>query len=207
LIDMVRDLRERENMISRERVLEIFRETGVLMEGHFLLTSGRHSEKYLQCAKVFQYPGYSEELTQALAESFKDDKIDLVIGPAVGGIILSYEMGRCLGVRTVFAERENGRMALRRGFEIPEDSRVLIVEDVITTGNSVREVMDLVKAHRAQVVGVGAFVDRSSGGVEFGVKFSAVITLDIKSYNSDQCPICITGKPLVKPGSRNLPRH
>jgi orotate phosphoribosyltransferase len=192
-------------MLSRDRVMEIFKKTGVLMEGHFLLTSGRHSDKYLQCARVFQYPEFSEELARALAEGFKDDKIDLVIGPAIGGIVLSYEMGRCLGVKTIFAERENGEMTLRRGFEIPEGTRVLVVEDVITTGGSVREVIELVRAHGAQIAGVGAFVDRSSGRIDFGVKFMAVVTLEVESYEAANCPICSTGIPLVKPGSRNLP--
>ncbi|MFO7154217.1 MAG: orotate phosphoribosyltransferase [Caldicoprobacter oshimai] len=190
--------------MDRERVLQIFRETGVLLQGHFLLTSGRHSGEYLQCAKVFQYPRYAEEITRALADKFKDDRIDIVVGPAIGGIILSYEMGRCLGIKTIFAEREDGKMTLRRGFEIPEGSRVLVVEDVVTTGGSVKEVMEVVKNCGGEVVGVGAVVDRSGGNVDFGVKFHSVISMDVKSYAPEECPICRTGLPLVKPGSRNI---
>lgn len=190
--------------MDREKVLQIFMETGVLLQGHFLLTSGRHSDRYLQCAKVFQYPRYAEEITRALADKFKDEPVDMVVGPAIGGIILSYEMGRCLGVKAIFAEREDGRMALRRGFEIPEGSRVLVVEDVVTTGGSVMEVMELVKSCGGQVVGVGTVVDRSGGKVDFGVKFHSVISLDVKSYAPEECPICRTGLPLVKPGSRHI---
>jgi len=190
--------------MERERVLQIFRETGVLLQRHFLLTSGRHSGEYLQCARMFQYPRYAEEITRALADKFRDDSIDLVVGPAIGGIILSYEMGRCLGVKAIFAEREGGRMTLRRGFEIPEGSRVLVVEDVVTTGGSVMEVMEVVKSCGGEVVGVGAVVDRSGGSVNFGVKFHSVISMDIKSYAPEECPICKTGLPLIKPGSRNI---
>ncbi|MBM7581990.1 orotate phosphoribosyltransferase [Caldicoprobacter guelmensis] len=190
--------------MDRERILQIFKETGVLLQGHFLLTSGRHSGEYLQCAKIFQYPWYAEEVTRALAEKFKDDHIDIVVGPAIGGIILSYEMGRCLGVKTIFAEREDGKMTLRRGFEIPAGSRVLVVEDVVTTGGSVKEVMEVVRNCGGEVVGVGAVVDRSGGSVDFGVKFCAVISMDVKSYAPEECPICKTGLPLVKPGSRNI---
>lgn len=193
--------------MDRERILQIFRETGVLLQGHFLLTSGRHSGEYLQCAKMFQYPRYAEEITRALADKFNDQCIDIVVGPAIGGIILSYEMGRCLGAKAIFAEREDGRMTLRRGFEIPEGSKVLVVEDVVTTGGSVREVMEVVKNCGGQVVGVGAVVDRSGGTVDFGVRFHSVISMDVRSYAPEECPICKTGLPLVKPGSRNMNIH
>lgn len=192
-------------MLSKEKVLEIFRKSKVLMEGHFLLTSGRHSDKYLQCARVFQYSEYTEQLAGALADEFHSDKIDLVIGPALGGIILSYEMGRSLGVKTLFSEREKGEMVLRRGFEIPKGAKVLVVEDVITTGGSVQEVIDLVHQYGAEVIGVGAFVDRSGGNVDFGSKFRAVISLDVESFSPEACPLCKANKPLEKPGSRNLP--
>lgn len=193
-------------MLSKENVLDIFRRSKVLMEGHFLLTSGRHSYMYLQCARVFQHPEYSEQMAQTLAEEFHEDKIDMVIGPAIGGIVLSYEMARCLGVVSLFTEREKGEMVLRRGFEIPPGSRVLVVEDVITTGGSVQEVIDLVKRHDAMVVGVGAFVDRSGGKADFCTKFRTVISLNVESFASEDCPLCKEGKPLVKPGSRDLPQ-
>ena len=190
-------------MITDKRIQEIFRQSGVLMEGHFLLTSGRHSNRYMQCAKVFQYPRWTEELSRALAEKLPGPAADVVIGPAIGGIILSYEMGRCLGVKAVFAERENGEMTLRRGFEVPAGARVLVAEDVVTTGGSVREVMELVKKLGAEVVGVGAFVDRSGGKVDFGVPFTSVLSLEIRSYLPGECPMCKNHLPIVKPGSRN----
>lgn len=192
-------------MTQADRVLEILKETGVLLQGHFLLTSGRHSDRYMQCARVFQYPAYSEELSRMLAEQLKGLNIDVVIGPAIGGIIFSYEMGRVLGVKTLFAERENGVMTLRRGFSIEPGSRVLVVEDAVTTGGSVREVIALTQALGAQVVGVGSLVDRSGGTVDFGVPFYAVYRTVIESYTAEECPLCKEGKlPLVKPGSRNL---
>mgnify|MGYP000695876218 CR=1 FL=1 len=193
-------------MTQEDRVLEILTETGVLLQGHFLLTSGRHSDKYMQCARVFQYPEYSEELSRMLADQLSGDlDIDLVIGPAIGGIVFSYEMGRVLGVKTLFAERENGDMTLRRGFAIEPGSRVFVVEDAVTTGGSVKEVIALVKSLGAKVVGVGSLVDRSGGTVDFGVPFYAVYRTVIESYTPEECPICKDGKiPLVKPGSRNL---
>jgi len=192
-------------MTQEDRVLEILKETGVLLQGHFLLTSGRHSDKYMQCARVFQYPAYSEELSRMLADQLGDLDIDVVIGPAIGGIVFSYEMGRVLGVKTLFAEREGGAMTLRRGFSIETGSRVFVVEDAVTTGGSVKEVIDLVQSLGAQVVGVGSLVDRSGGTVDFGVPFHAVYRTVIKSYEPDACPLCKEGKiPLVKPGSRNL---
>ncbi|MBE7010230.1 MAG: orotate phosphoribosyltransferase [Ruminococcaceae bacterium] len=191
-------------MMTKERVLEILKEAGVLQEGHFLLTSGRHSEKYLQCAKIFQYTKYSEELCAALAEKYKDAGVELVIGPAIGAIQMSYEVSRHLGVKNIFAERENGEMTLRRNFEITPGQRVLVVEDVVTTGGSVREVIDIVKKHGGEVVGVGVVVDRTGGKIDFGVPLESVISLDVVSYEPDDCPLCREGKPLVKPGSRNL---
>jgi orotate phosphoribosyltransferase len=192
------------NKMDRNSVLKIFTETGALLKGHFLLTSGRHSSEYLQCARVFQFPWHAQELTQVLAGFFKDQPIDMAIGPAIGGITLSYEMGRCLGTKTIFAERENGDMTLRRGFEIPQGSKVLVVEDVITTGGSVKEVMELVRFYGGEIVGVGAVVDRSCGSVDFGVKFCSVIAMEVKSYEPEDCPICQTGLPLIKPGSRKI---
>ena len=132
-------------MLSKDRVIEIFKETEVLLEGHFQLTSGRHSNQYMQCAKILQYPNYAEEIAKGLAEEFKDDNIDMVVGPAMGGIIIAYELARQLKCKNLFAEREDGKMTLRRGFTIPKGTRVLVAEDVITTGGSVREVIDIVK--------------------------------------------------------------
>lgn len=190
--------------MTKERVLEILKEAGVLMEGHFLLTSGRHSDKYLQCAKIFQDARYSEELCGALAEQFKDKGIELVIGPAIGAIQMSYEVSRQLGVKNIFAERENGKMTLRRSFSIEPGQKVLVVEDVVTTGGSVREVIDIVKEHGGVVAGVGVVVDRTGGKIDFGVPLSSVISLDVTSYEAEACPLCRENIPLVKPGSRNL---
>ena len=190
-------------MISKERVLEIFKEAGVLLEGHFLLTSGRHSNRYLQCAKIFRNTRYREELCAALADYYRNDGVEVVIGPAMGAVQMAYEVSRSLGCENFFAERENGAMTLRRGFAVQPGQKVLRVEDVITTGGSVREVMDLVKAAGGEVVGVGSIVDRTGGKIDFGVPFHAVISLDVESWEADECPLCKAGAPApYKPGSR-----
>lgn len=191
-------------MLTKEEVLKILKDKEAMLEGHFLLTSGRHSDRYMQCAKLFQYPDVSELICKQLAEKFADNQIDLVVGPAIGGIIIAYEMARQLGVKNIFAERENGRMTLRRGFVVEKGQRVLVCEDVVTTGGSVREVIELVQAQGAEVVGVGSVVDRSNGKVDFGVPFQAVLSMEVVSYEPDHCPICATGMPCVKPGSRKI---
>ncbi len=192
-------------MITEDRVIEILKEAGVLLEGHFRLTSGRHSNKYLQCAKIFRNTKYSEELCSALAEHFKNDNIELVIGPALGAVQMAYEVSRSIGCENFFAERENGVMTLRRGFAVKPNQRVLIVEDVVTTGGSVREVIDLVKQQGGNVVGVGSIVDRTGGKIDFGVPFKAVISMNVESWEPDECPLCKEGKiDLVKPGSRKV---
>ncbi|KAB3534124.1 orotate phosphoribosyltransferase [Alkaliphilus pronyensis] len=192
-------------MLNKERVLEIFKETNMLLEGHFLLTSGRHSNQYMQCARLLQYPWYTEEITAGLAEEFINDNIDIVIGPAMGGIILAYELARKLKAINIFAERENGTMTLRRGFTIPKGARVLVAEDVITTGGSVRETIDIVKEHGGGLVGVALLVDRSNGKIDFGTKQRAALTTEVKSYTAEECPICKEGNfELVKPGSRKV---
>lgn len=188
--------------MNKEEILSLLRSTGVMLEGHFLLTSGRHSDRYMQCAKLFQYPDISEMFSKELAQKFSG--VNLVAGPAIGGIILAYEVARQLGVPNIFAERENGVMTFRRGFSIPEHANVLIVEDVVTTGGSVREVMELVRASDANVTGVGCVVDRSAGQVDFGVPFNAVLSMEITSYEQDVCPLCKSGTPAIKPGSKNL---
>lgn len=192
-------------MLTQEEIIRIFKEKEVMLEGHFLLTSGRHSDKYMQCAKLFQYPDVSEMICRQLAEQFSDMEINLVVGPAIGGIIMAYEVSRQLGVKNIFAERENGKMTLRRGFTVPENAKILVTEDVVTTGGSVKEVIALLQEMGAEVVGVGSVVDRSAGNVDFGVPFRAVLSMEVKSYEAGDCPICKTGIPLVKPGSRALP--
>jgi len=192
-------------MLNEKRVIEILEESKVLLKGHFLLTSGRHSNEYMQCAQILQYPEFTEELAKGLAEEFKEDKIDMVIGPAMGGVIIAYEMARQLKVKNLFAERENGKMVLRRGFTIPEGTRVLIAEDVITTGGSVVEVAEVVKEQGGEVVGVAVLVDRSNGAINFGTKLRAALTTEVKSYEAQECTLCKEGKiDLVKPGSRKI---
>lgn len=192
-------------MISQETVKEVLIKAEVLLEGHFLLTSGRHSDKYMQCAKLLQYPEYSETIAAAIAQNFKDEQIDIVIAPAIGGIIIGYEVARQLKVKNMFAERVDGKMTLRRNFEIPEGAKVLVVEDVVTTGGSVKEVMEVVKQQGGQVIGVGVIVDRSNGAVDFGVPCRAALSMEVVSYAPEECPICKnTDLPVVKPGSRQF---
>lgn len=190
--------------MKKQEVLKILTDLKVLNKGHFLLTSGRHSDTYLQCAKIFMYTKYSEMFSKEIAREFNNIKIDIVIGPAIGGIIFAYEVARQLNAKALFAEREDGAMKLRRGFEIRELENVLVVEDVVTTGGSVKEVIDLVKSYDANVVGIASIVDRSNGKVDFGVKFKSVVTLDVVSYDSGNCPLCKNGIPIVKPGSRQF---
>ncbi|MCL2574080.1 MAG: orotate phosphoribosyltransferase [Defluviitaleaceae bacterium] len=192
-------------MLTNQRVEEILKNSGALLTGHFLYTSGRHGDKYMQCAKILQNPNYAVELVSYLADSFKEENVDIVIAPAVGGIVIGYELARQLGVTSLFAERENGEMTLRRGFEIPKGARVVVAEDVVTTGGSVQEVIDIVKNSGGELVGVGVLVDRSGGTIDFGTKTVATYTANIVSYDADECPICVAGnEPLIKPGSRSL---
>ncbi len=191
-------------MMTNQEIIAMLKEAGVLLEGHFLLTSGRHSDKYMQCAKIFQDAKYSVPLCAELVAQYRDENVELVIGPAIGAISMSYEVGKQLGVRNIFAERENGVMTLRRGFTIEKGERVLIVEDVVTTGGSVREVMDLVRACGGEIVGVGSIVDRTGGAIDFGVPYRSAFSMDITSYEPENCPICKTGMPLIKPGSRTV---
>jgi orotate phosphoribosyltransferase len=187
----------------REAILETFREAGALLEGHFLLSSGLHSPKYLQCALVLQDPARAERLCGQLARAFADDRIETVLGPAMGGILVAYELARALGARAIFAEREEGRMRLRRGFRIEPRQRVLLAEDVVTTGGSLREVLALVREAGAEVVGVAALVDRTSGrDPGFGTPLTALVQLDVPTHVPEECPLCREGVPVVKPGSR-----
>lgn len=191
--------------MNESEILNLFRKSGALLEGHFILTSGAHSPHYFQCAKVLQYPNYAQLLCGELARRFAGTKIHAVVAPAVGGIIVGHEVARSLNARCIFAEREGGRMTLRRGFEIRRDDNVLVVEDVVTTGGSVREVIDLVRTADANVIGVGYLVDRSGGQVDFGFPKATLLQMDVVKYDPGSCPLCRDGKlPAVKPGSRNL---
>jgi len=191
-------------LLTEEQAIEIFTKSKALLTGHFRLTSGRHSSQYMQCAQVLQYPEYASRLCRDLAERFAGIKVDTVIGPALGGIIVAYEVGRAMGVRTIFTEREQGIMSLRRGFVIEPGEKVLVVEDVVTTGGSVKEVIEVVRQKGGEVVGVGVLVDRSNGKVDFGVKTEAVLSMEIQSYDPEDCPLCREGLPVIKPGSRQV---
>ena len=191
-------------MNDQGQLIGIFQKTGALLEGHFILTSGRHSPTYFQCAKVLQYPEYLQKFSNEIANHFQDIDIDIVITPAVGGIVLGTEIGRQLNKQTVFAEREQGVMTLRRGFEITPESNVLVIEDVITTGGSVNEVIELVKDSGAKVVGVGVLVDRSGGKVKLHEKQFCVTELEAVSYGDDEIPDDLANIPVLKPGSRSL---
>lgn len=188
-------------------VLALFQGTGALLEGHFQLSSGLHSRQYLQCAAILQHPTLAARLCGALARGFDADEISVVAGPALGGIVVAYELGRALGARAIFAERVEGHLAWRRSFTIGPDDRVLIAEDVVTTGGSSEELIDLVRESGAQVVGVGSIVDRSGGATEFPVKFHTLLSLALKTFSEGNCPLCKEGIPITKPGSRQIPRE
>jgi orotate phosphoribosyltransferase len=193
-------------VINTEEVMRKFEEAGAIQKGHFKLTSGVHSDIYIQCAQVMQYPEFMNNLCSELGKKFRGDDVDVIVGPAVGAIIMAHVMARILGpwVRAIFTERENGKMTLRRSFMIKKGEKVLVVEDVTTTGSSVKEVIDIVKERQGKVVGVGTLIDRSGGKIDFGVKTQSLLTLDIKTYLPEVCPLCKKGIPAVKPGSRDL---
>jgi len=190
--------------MTKDEILEAFEATGALLNGHFLLTSGLHSDRYFQCAKVLQHPRIAEKLCSQLAGKYEDANIEAVIAPAIGGIIVAHETARALGVPALFAERESGKMTLRRGFELATGLKVLVVEDVTTTGGSVKEVLDVVAEHGAVAIAAACLVDRSGGGLNLGVELNALVTLQVETYKPEDCPICKKGIPLVKPGSRSL---
>jgi orotate phosphoribosyltransferase len=177
--------------------------TGVLKKGHFLLSSGRHSDQYMQMAQLLQYPAEAKEAGIAVAKLFADQQIDLVVGPALGGVIIAHEVASSLGVRCIFAERKEGEMQIRRGFEVEAGQRVLVIEDVVTTGGSVKEVIALLEERGAKVIGVGSLVDRTKGENPFEVPYKALKAVQIESYLAEDCPFCKDGVPVVKPGSRH----
>ena len=190
--------------MTEQEILDIFKRSSALLTGHFVLTSGRHSDKYFQCAKVLQYPEYTEMLCKVISDNFKDSEIDTVIAPAIGGLVVGQEVSRQLNKRFIFAEREDKKLTLRRGFNIDENEKVLVCEDVVTTGGSVFEVIDIVKNNKAKVVGVGFIVDRSNGKVNFGYPQISTLKMEVISYLPDECPLCREDIELVKPGSRKI---
>ena len=183
-------------------VLDRFRRVGALLEGHFRLTSGLHSPGYLQCALVLQHPHEAEACGVALAERLRGLGAQVVLSPALGGIVIGQEVGRALAIRAIFAERQDGRLTLRRGFTIEPGEKVLVVEDVVTTGGSTRETIDVARAAGAVVVGAGAIVDRSGGLRQLDVPFHALVAVSLPTYEPEACPLCRAGQPVVKPGSR-----
>ena len=188
--------------MKAEQVIDQFRATGALLEGHFQLSSGLHSTVYLQCALVLQFPERAEAFGRALAEKFQGQGIQLVASPAIGGIVIGHEVARALGARFVWTERDAGQMTLRRGFTIAPGEKTLIVEDVITTGGSTRETIDAVRKAGAKVVGAASIIDRSGGSADVGVPLTSLASLRVLSVESSVCDACKLGEPVVKPGSR-----
>lgn len=188
--------------MTKEEIRELLLETDVIQEGHFVLSSGRHADIYMQCAKVLQYPEHASALAVEIAEKWKDTEIDVVIGPALGGVVLSYAVAEELGVRSIFSERKNGEMKIRRGFELEPGEKVLVVEDVVTTGGSVKELLAVLEELDVEIVGLSSIVDRSNGEVDFNYDFKALLLVDIKSYKAGQCKLCQQDIPITRPGSK-----
>ena len=188
--------------MNSEQILEHFKETNALLEGHFILSSGLHSPKYLQCALALQYPADAAKFGRAIAEQFLDENIETVASPAIGGLVIGYAVAQSLNVRFIWTERENGAMTLRRGFSVKDNERILVVEDVITTGGSTRECMEVLEKHGAKIVAAASIIDRSNGAADVGVTRIALATLDVPVYAPEDCPMCHRGIEAVKPGSR-----
>ncbi len=188
--------------MTPDAILDLFRRCGALLEGHFRLSSGLHSGGYLQCALVLQYPPHAAALGAALAAALGDVRASVVLSPALGGIVIGHEVARALGARAIFAERQDGRLALRRGFSLAPGERTLIVEDVVTTGGSTQETVEVARAAGAVVVGAAAIVDRSTAPPAVEVPLTALVRYPIATYEPAACPLCAEGRPLVKPGSR-----
>jgi orotate phosphoribosyltransferase len=190
--------------MTRDELLDLFRKSGALLEGHFRLTSGLHSTGYLQCALVLQHPQHAEALGAEIARLTRELRATVVLSPALGGVVIGHEVGRALGVRAMFAERQDGTLTLRRGFMLGEADRVLVIEDVLTTGGSTRETMQVARASGAHVIGAASIVDRSGSirGNDLGVPFSALLDVALPTYEPEGCPLCAQGLPVVKPGSR-----
>lgn len=190
--------------MNPEKVIDIFKKTGALLEGHFILTSGYHSPHYFQCAKVLQFPEYNTLFSKMIADYFRNAKINVVISPAIGGIVLGTEVGRLLNSRTLFAERENGKMTLRRGFQLEKGENVLICEDVVTTGGSVFEIINLIEEYGAKLTGVGFIIDRSNGKVDFKTKQFSLAKFEAVKYGENEIPEYLSKISVTKPGSRRL---
>ncbi len=190
--------------MNSEQILEHFKSNDALLEGHFILSSGLHSPKYLQCALALQFPADAAKFGRAIAEHFTDAEIETVASPAIGGLIIGYEVAKALNVRFIWTERENGVMTVRRGFSVKEGEKILVVEDVITTGGSTRECIEALESRGAKVVGAASIIDRSNGAADVGVKRIALASLDVPTYKPEICPMCENGEEAVKPGSNSM---
>ena len=189
-------------LVNSDDVLDLFKNVGALLEGHFRLTSGLHSSGYLQCALMLQYPRAAEACGLAIAGRVRDIGAQTIVSPALGGIVIGQEVARALGIRAIFAERQDGALTLRRGFTLSHGEKVLVVEDVVTTGGSTRETMDVARGAGAEVLGAAAIIDRSPRNQGLDVPFHALATISLPTYEPDACPMCAAGLPIVKPGSR-----
>ncbi len=185
--------------MNDQMIIDLLKKTGVIMEGHFLLTSGRHSSRFLQCSQLMQHPEYAGALCRLMAEPFRGEGVETVIGPAMGGVILAYEVARALGAKAIYAEPSEGKMVLRRGFKIEAGEKVLIVEDAVSTGGSVQKVIDLLKSNEAEIIGVAVIVDRTAGNLNLGIPTAALLQMQIESFEPEACPLCQAGQPLQKP--------
>lgn len=192
--------------VTADAILDRFRRVGALLEGHFRLTSGLHSSGYLQSALVLQHPREAEACGAAIAERVRSLGAQAVLSPALGGIVIGQEVARALGVHAIFAERQDGTLTLRRGFTLSSGEKVLVVEDVVTTGGSTRETIEVARAAGARVVAAAAIIDRSGGQQQIDVPFHALATVSLPTYAPESCPLCAAGQPIVKPGSRNVQR-
>ena len=188
--------------MNSEQILEHFNETGALLNGHFILSSGLHSPKYLQCALALQYPADAARFGRAIAEQFLEQGIETVASPAIGGLVIGYAVAEALNVRFIWTERQDGTMTVRRGFEVREGERILVVEDVITTGGSTRECIAALEQHGANIIGAASIIDRSNGTADVGVPRISLASLDVPSYKPEECPLCEQGTEAAKPGSR-----
>ena len=188
--------------MTENEILEVFRRNSALLEGHFILSSGLHSDRYIQCALVLQHPRVAEQLGSELAAKLRHLGASVVAAPALGGILVAHEVARALGVRAIFTERQEGVMTLRRGLSLAAGEPTLVVEDVLTTGLSTRETIQCVEQAGGKVVGAGALIDRSGGTADLGLPRAALLALQIQNYNPAECPLCQSGSPAIKPGSR-----
>ncbi|MFP4017400.1 MAG: orotate phosphoribosyltransferase [Halanaerobiales bacterium] len=188
--------------MTREAMIDDLKESEALLEGHFSLSSGLHSSAYIQCALLLRYPDLAEKFCRELAIKVEKYEPEIVIGPALGGVIVAYEMARALNIPGIFAERKDGDMELRRNFQIKPGQKILLVEDVVTTGGSVKEVIELIKQNEGELVAVASLIDRSAGEVDFGVPFESLISFNFEVYKPENCPLCAKNTEAVKPGSR-----